>query len=79
MTKRTVYYVQPYKRSGYDWAVKKEGSSRISSKHRKKKPAIRKAKSLASQRKPSQIIIQKSDGQIQTEHTYGSDPERYDG
>lgn len=78
MTKRTVYYVQPYDRTGYDWAVKKEGSGRISSKHRKKSAAVSKAKSLASDRKPSQIIIQKSDGKIQTEHTYGSDPERYE-
>jgi hypothetical protein len=27
----------------------------------------------------SQLVIQKRDGVIQTEHTYGNDPEKYPG
>ena len=79
MAKRTVYHVVPYEPTGFDWAVKKQGASRISSKHRKKSSATRQAKKLAKDRKPSQVKIHDSSGTIQKEHTYVKDPEKYKG
>lgn len=36
--------------------------------------AIEKGKSLAKSHPPSQLVIHKADGTIETEYTYGSDP-----
>lgn len=45
------------------WAIKKEGNIRYTSKHRKQETAIRKAKTLAK-RYNSDVIIHRADGSI---------------
>lgn len=77
MAHRTVYHVTYDKSKTYPWRVKKGGGSRAVSKHRKKRAAVRKAKSLAKDRKPSQIKVHKKNGRFDYENTYGNDPERY--
>ena len=59
--KRTWHqHVVPYED---DWAVRREGNKRITSKHRKQSTAIRKAKSLAKKHK-ADVIIHRPDGTI---------------
>ncbi|MGD8718183.1 MAG: DUF2188 domain-containing protein [Candidatus Zixiibacteriota bacterium] len=56
------------------WKVKREGADRASSTHDTKEEAVDKARELAKNNEPSQIIIHKQDGKIQEERTYGNDP-----
>lgn len=77
MTKRKVYHVIPNSDSG--WDVQKEGSKRPSGHFDKKSDAVSRGKELAKSGPLGQIKIHKGDGKIQTEHTYGQDPERYKG
>lgn len=56
------------------WKVKPEGAQRAIKTYDKKEDAVQKAIALAKGEKPSQVIIQKLDGQIQEERTYGNDP-----
>jgi hypothetical protein len=53
-------HVVPYED---DWAVRREGNKRITSKHRKQSTAIRKAKVLAKKHK-ADVIIHRQDGAI---------------
>lgn len=53
-------HVVPYEG---DWAVRREGNKRITSKHRKQSTAIRKAKSIAKKHK-ADVIIHRADGTI---------------
>ena len=53
-------HVVPYKN---DWAVRREGNKRITSKHRRQDTAIRKAKRLARKYK-ADVIIHREDGTI---------------
>lgn len=69
-TKATIYHVT---RSGEQWAVELEGSSRASSLHSTKREAVSTARALASERRPSQLVIHRLDGSVQDSHTY--DPE----
>jgi hypothetical protein len=46
-----------------DWAVRREGNKRITSKHRKQSTAIRKAKTLAKKHK-ADVIVHRQDGTI---------------
>lgn len=78
MSKRKVYHVV-WDDNGNKWQVKKEGSERASSNHPKKPEAINKARELAKNAPLGQIKIHKKNGTIQTEHTYGEDPEKYLG
>lgn len=73
---RVVYHVVP---DGDGWAVKKAGASKASSTHVKKSAAVREGKRLAKKPKLGQIVIHGSDGVIDVEHTYGEDPEKYEG
>ena len=60
-TKRTWHqHVVPYEE---DWAVRREGNKRITSKHRKQSTAINKAKRLAKKHK-ADVIIHREDGTI---------------
>jgi hypothetical protein len=74
--KRVKYWVSP---EGDDWRVQREGADRASGVFEDKTDAIARAKELAKAQPLGQIIIQRGDGQIQTEHTYGKDPERFPG
>ncbi|TJY34103.1 DUF2188 domain-containing protein [Pontimicrobium aquaticum] len=53
-------HVVPYED---DWAVRREGNKRITSKHRKQSTAIRKAKTLAKKHN-ADVIIHRADGTI---------------
>lgn len=77
MSKREKIHVVP--RGNGDWAVEREGADRASSIHNLKQEAIERGKELAKDAPLGQVIIHKRDGTIQTEHTYGEDPEKYPG
>ncbi|WP_339755567.1 DUF2188 domain-containing protein [uncultured Winogradskyella sp.] len=65
--KRTWHqHVVPYKE---DWAVRREGNKRITSKHRKQSTAISKAKTLAKRHK-ADVIIHRASGGIRDRISY---------
>lgn len=65
--KRTWHqHVVPYED---DWAVRREGNKRITSKHRRQDTAIRKAKTLARKHK-ADVIIHRQDGTIRDRINY---------
>ena len=65
--KRTWHqHVVPYKE---DWAVRREGNKRITSKHRKQSTAINKAKILAKRYK-ADVIIHRASGGIRERLSY---------
>jgi hypothetical protein len=59
-------HVVPYKG---DWAVRREGNKRVTSKHRKQVTAIRKAKQLARKHK-ADVIVHREDGTIRDRINY---------
>ena len=59
-------HVVPYKDG---WAVRGEGNTRITSKHRKQSTAIRKARSIAKRYK-SDVVIHGADGRIRDRMSY---------
>ncbi|MFT7071557.1 DUF2188 domain-containing protein [Patiriisocius sp. Uisw_017] len=59
-------HVVPYED---DWAVRREGNKRITSKHRKQSTAINKAKTIAK-RKKADVIIHGADGTIRDRINY---------
>lgn len=70
---RTVYEVAP---SGEKWTLKKtRGPGKdVNSSHFTKDSAVDAGRAIAKANQPSQLIIKKKDGTIETEHTYGDDP-----
>ena len=66
---RTTYTVTA--REGGSWEVRTEGASRATSVHDSKGEAVSRAKKLAGDRRPSQLLVYKKDGTVQTEQTYG--------
>lgn len=65
---RTTYTVTA--REGGSWEVRTEGASRATSVHDSKEEAVSRAKKLAGNRRPSQLLVYKKDGTVQTEQTY---------
>jgi hypothetical protein len=77
MTKaRRVYHVVP---SGRGWDVKRVGARRATQGFSRKAAAIARAKALAIKATLGQVRVHSSDGEIQTEYTYGQDPRRTRG
>ena len=72
MSKRTTYHVT--KRPDGQWQTKAAGASRASAIAKTKAQAVDRARDLAKSQDLGQVVIHKSNGQIQTEHTYGKDP-----
>ncbi len=66
---RTTYTVTP--RDGKGWSVQVEGASRATSVNDSKDEAVSRAKKLAGDRRPSQLLVYKKDGTVQSEQTYG--------
>ena len=66
---RTTYTVTPREEEG--WSVQVEGASRATSVHDSKDEAVSRAKKLAGDRRPSQLLVYKKDGTVQSEQTYG--------
>jgi hypothetical protein len=56
------------------WKVNRDGAKRTDSVHDKKSDAVDRARELAKDNKPSQVVIHKRDGKIQEERTYEKDP-----
>ncbi len=77
MSKRKVVHVVPVE--GGNWAVKGQHAKRAFGIHDRKDDAIERGKRLAKGAPLGQLIIHKKDGTIQTEYTYGQDPEKYPG
>jgi hypothetical protein len=72
MSKRRTYDVSP--RKGGQWAVKERCASRAVGVFDLKDDAVDRACEVAMNKPRSQVVIRKTDGKFQTEHTYGSDP-----
>lgn len=72
MSERKRVWVSPDGEKG--WNVKTEGKSKAAANFEDKSDAIAKAKEIAQNATKGQVIIQKNDGKIQTEYTYGKDP-----
>lgn len=66
---RAIYRVLP---ASGAWQVKKDGA--VLSNHRTKDPAIDDARRRALANQPSQVVVHRADGTIETEWTYGDDP-----
>ena len=74
MTRRKTVHVVPHRDN---WAVQVGGQTvRI---HDTKAEAVDQGKGIAKSAPLGQIVIHKRGGAIQTEHTYGKDPEEYPG
>lgn len=74
--KRAIYHV---KRAGRHWAVHAEGAARASSLHPTKKEAVAAGRALASERRPSELLIHRLDGSVQDTRSYekeDGDPRR---
>ena len=71
MADRSKIHVTP---RGDDWAIKREHSQRAIKVVEDKQDAIDRAREIAKEDKPSQVIIHGQDGKIQSERTYGNDP-----
>ncbi len=66
---RAVYRVVP---NGTQWQVKKDGV--VLSTHNTKAAAIEAGRTFAKSNQPSQLVVHRADGTIETEYTYGDDP-----
>jgi uncharacterized protein DUF2188 len=75
---RRVMLVSPHRGGGWD-SRPQAGSSGPQSHHQTKPPAVRAAKSAAKAAPLGQVKIQKQNGRLQTEYTYGQDPRRRKG
>jgi len=53
------------------WIVEDGEPGQVSGVHRTKDEAARNARELAKAHKPSQLLVYKKDGTVQTERTYG--------
>lgn len=64
---RKVYHVAPHDDG---WKVEAEGASRASSLHDTKDEALTAGRELAKSQTPSQVVVHRKDGSVQTEYTY---------
>lgn len=64
---RKVYHVAPHEDG---WKVEAEGASRATSVHPTKDEALNAGRELAKNQAPSQIVVYKKDGTVQTEYSY---------
>ena len=62
------------KNLGGGWNVKAAGGKKASSKHKTQAAAQKAATKQAKSASKGQVVIHRPNGQIRTEHTYGSDP-----
>ncbi|MCB9833573.1 MAG: DUF2188 domain-containing protein [Planctomycetes bacterium] len=64
------YHIVP---DGDSWAVRREGSSRASSRHNSQRDAIDAGRDLA-RRARTELVIHRPDGTIRDSDSYGGDP-----
>jgi len=79
MAERKVYHIVPNSGQEKDWKIKEEKVDEPIGLFSNKEEAIEKAKEIAKANEPSQIVVHREDGQIQTEYTYGDDPIEHKG
>jgi hypothetical protein len=77
MNKRRVYHVIPA--GDGDWKVKERGAERAVKIFEDKSDALALAKEIAKNSSLSQVVVHGKNGVIQTEYTYGQDPEKTEG
>lgn len=65
---RKVYHVVPFEDG---WKVEAENAARATSLHSTKDEALAAARDLAKNQEPSQVVVHRMDGTIQTSYTYG--------
>jgi len=70
---RKKYHIT-FDKSDSKWRLKKEKSFRATSVFDTKEEAVKSAKKIVKSKPPSQLIIHKKDGVMQTEYTYKEDP-----
>lgn len=68
---RNVYWVSP---TGADWKVQKQGGNQAIGIFSTKADAIDRARTVAKNNMPSQVKVQRANGTIEDEWTYGDDP-----
>lgn len=68
MVERTTWDVSPAENS---WDVKKRGNARASATEETKSDAVARAKEIARNNKPSQVVVRREDGTIQETFSYG--------
>ena len=72
MGKRKVVYVSPGEKG--TWKVKNQGAQRATRTFENKNDAVKYGRQIAKNADLGQLRIQKQDGKLQTEYTYGEDP-----
>ena len=72
MSNRYVLSVVPQNPPG--WAVKEKGAGSALFTSANKQNSVDWAVNRAKANQPSQVVIHKADGTIETEYTYGNDP-----
>ena len=68
---RNIYDVSP---TGDDWKVQKRGDAAPLSTFANKDDAVTYGRSVAKANQPSQLVVRRADGTIETEYTYEDDP-----
>lgn len=68
---RTIYFVSP---DGQGWKVQRVGAQKALKLFEQKQQAVDYAVQVARNNEPSQVRIQRRDGTIGEERTYGDDP-----
>ncbi|MDD5529324.1 MAG: DUF2188 domain-containing protein [bacterium] len=71
MANRKVLHVVP---NDNQWGIKGEGSGKIIKLFPTKPKAVNKAREMAKNNQPSQVVIHKENGRFQEERTYKEDP-----
>ena len=74
---RKRYFFDPNPNGG--WDLKKAGAKRATRHFDTKEDGLGFSRPFVREQDNSQLVIKKKDGVIQTEHTYGNDPEKYPG
>lgn len=67
---KTVFHVAPHEEG---WKVEAEGAKSPASVHTTKDEALTSARELAKKAEPSQVVVHRMDGTIQTQFGYGED------
>lgn len=65
---RSVFHVMPHDKG---WQIRKSGRKSAVQVFEKKRPARDRARALANESEPSQLVIHREDGTVQAVHTYG--------
>ncbi len=71
MSKKRDVHVVPHADGG--WATRKEGATRVGSRHTTQKEAIERGRSQAV-REQTELVIHRKDGRIRDSDSYGNDP-----